>query len=83
MPDLQDELRRFIVDDLGAGDASGWIAPDADLIRGGIVDSLSVQQILEFCQARYAIKVEDDDLVPENLQTLDKLAAFVERKQRD
>jgi methoxymalonate biosynthesis acyl carrier protein len=82
MPELQDELRSFMVDHLGAGDADGWIAPDADLIRGGVVDSLGLQQILEFLRARYGVAVANDELVLDNFRTLDQIAALVERKRR-
>jgi acyl carrier protein len=78
---VQRELHDFIVTELASGAQSDSIGADDDLIQRGIVDSLGVQQLLDFCQGRYGIRVDDADLVPENFKTLRGLAAYVERKQ--
>ena len=79
----QRELHDFIVAELASGPGSEQIDADEDLIQRGIVDSLGVQQLLEFCKSHYGIRIEDADLVPENFKTLRQLAAFVERKQAE
>lgn len=81
LTDLQTELHEYVVDELAAGQGLGSIAADEDLIKSGIVDSLGVQQLVEFCEARYGIRVADADLVPENFQSLRELAEYVERKR--
>jgi acyl carrier protein len=81
--DVQRELHDFIVTELAAGAGRDSIGADEDLIQRGIVDSLGVQQLLDFCQSRYGIRVDDADLVPENFKTVRGLAAYVERKQAE
>jgi acyl carrier protein len=78
---IQDELHAFVADELASGPDADAIGPDDDLIQRGIVDSLGVQQVMEFCRSRYGVRVDDADLVPENFKTLRQLAAFVQRKQ--
>jgi acyl carrier protein len=80
---LQRELYEFIVTELVSGQRAGTITADEDLIKRGIVDSLGVQQLVDFCQSRYGIRVSDADLVPANFQTLGQLANYVERKQAE
>jgi acyl carrier protein len=80
---LQRELYDFIVTELVSGQGAGSITPDEDLIKRGIVDSLGVQQLVDFCQSRYGIRVADADLVPANFQSLGQLANYVERKQAE
>jgi acyl carrier protein len=80
---LQRELYEFIVTELVSGQGAGTITADEDLIKRGIVDSLGVQQLVDFCQSRYGIRVSDADLVPANFQTLGQLANYVERKQAE
>ena len=80
---LQRELYEFIVTELVSGQRAGTITADEDLIKRGIVDSLGVQQLVDFCQSRYGIRVTDADLVPANFQTLGQLANYVERKQAE
>ena len=81
--DVQRELHDFIVTELAAGEGSDSLSIDEDLIQRGIVDSLGVQQLLDFCESRYGIRVDDADLVPENFKTVRQLAAYVERKQAE
>jgi acyl carrier protein len=80
---LQRELDEFIVSELVSGHGAGSITADEDLIKRGVVDSLGVQQLVEFCESRYGIRVSDADLVPANFQTLRQLANYVERKQAE
>jgi acyl carrier protein len=80
---LQRELDEFIVSELVSGQGAGSITADEDLIKRGVVDSLGVQQLVEFCESRYGIRVSDADLVPANFQTLRQLANYVERKQAE
>ena len=79
----QRELHGFIVNELGSGQDALSITPDEDLIKRGIVDSLGVAQLVEFCESQYGIRVADADLVPGNFRTLRELADFVERKQAE
>ncbi|HEX5822565.1 MAG TPA: acyl carrier protein [Solirubrobacterales bacterium] len=69
--------------ELVSGQGAGSITADEDLIKRGIVDSLGVQQLVDFCESRYGIRVSDADLVPANFQTLRQLANYVERKQAE
>ena len=78
---VQQELYEFIVSELVSGEGLGAITADEDLIKRGIVDSLGVQMLVDFCESRYRIRVSDPDLVPENFQSLRQLADYVGRKQ--
>jgi acyl carrier protein len=80
---VQQELHEFIVSELVSGQGADAITADEDLIKRGIVDSLGVQQLVDFCESRYRIRVADADLVPENFQTLRQLADYVDRKQSE
>ena len=66
-----------------SADGGRAISPDEDLIKRGIVDSLGVTQLVDFCESRYGIRVTDEDLVPANFQTLRRLADYVDRKQAE
>jgi acyl carrier protein len=51
------------------------------LLERNVLDSLAVLDLTEFLQTEYGIKILNDELLPENLDTLDRIAAFVERKR--
>jgi acyl carrier protein len=84
MESLIQELRTFIVDNFLFGDASGRFAftNDDSLQQRGIVDSTGVLELICHLQERYGIDIEDAEIVPDNLDSVTKVARFVARKQR-
>jgi acyl carrier protein len=77
---LEQELRHFVVENFLFGQDDGSLSADDSFIETGIVDSTGVLELIGFLETRYGIKVEDDELVPANLDTLNRLSAFVQRK---
>jgi len=58
----------------------GEDAPD-ELMSVGFLDSLAVEQMIAFVEETFGITFDDDDFVPENIGSIDALAAFVDRKR--
>jgi acyl carrier protein len=83
-PSLIPELRKFIVDNFLFGDDSGQFAfSDEDSFQErGIVDSTGILELVCHLEDRYGIDVRDEDLIPDNLDSLVKVAQFVDRKQQ-
>jgi acyl carrier protein len=52
------------------------------LIETGIIDSLGIQILLAYLEETYAISINDDDLVPENFETIDAIIHFVKQKMK-
>lgn len=75
---LKTEIRQFIVDNFLYGqDTLG----DADSFLGkGIVDSTGILEIVSFLEEKYGISVNDEELIPDNFDSLDKLAVFAAQK---
>ena len=55
------------------------MGPDEDLLAADLIDSLGITELVSFLERRYGIAVSDDELLPENFQTIEKIAAFVDR----
>jgi acyl carrier protein len=54
---------------------------DSDtLLESGILDSLGVLDLVNFLEREFSVGVVDDELIPENFQTIDRISAFVESK---
>jgi acyl carrier protein len=85
MEPLAQELRTFIIDNFLFGDASGRFAfsNDDSFQEHGIVDSTGILELVCHLQERYAIEIADAELVPDNLDSVEKVARFLERKQRE
>jgi len=84
MEPLTQELRTFIVNNFLFGDASGrfTFTTDDSFQERGIVDSTGILELVCHLQERYGIEIADAELVPDNLDSVSKVARFVERKQQ-
>ncbi len=69
------------VAELAPGHEPVPVGPDQSLIGDGILDSLALLKLLQFLEERFGIEVEDGDVVPANFETIEQIAAFVERKR--
>ena len=77
--DINDTVRRFIEKNFFVPDGS-LLADDDPLLEHGVVDSTGVLEIIRFVEETYGIQLEDDEIVPENLGSIARIAQFVERK---
>ena len=57
------------------------LSASQSLLDSGVVDSTGVLELVAFLEQSFGIEVKDADMVPENLDTIDNIAAFVRRKQ--
>ncbi len=51
------------------------------LLESGVIDSTGIMHVVAFLEDRFAIAVDDEDMVTDNLESVNCIAAFVERKQ--
>ncbi len=79
---LNDELRQFVIDNFLFGKPYKGFADDDSFIEHGIIDSTAVMELIAFLEERYRIKLQDQDLIPENLDSINGLARFVESRVR-
>lgn len=70
----------FIVNNYLFGDESRVPADSESLLESGIIDSTGILELIEFLEADLGISVAEDETVPENLDSIANLTAFVERK---
>ena len=77
---VQRDVTTFIVDNFLFGNTAEAPAPAASFMETGLIDSTGVLELVAFIEEKYGFKVGDDELVPENLDSVANLAAFVVRK---
>jgi acyl carrier protein len=78
---MEDEIRQFLADIFFLGDDPSGIPGSKSLIEAGIIDSTGVMELVGFLEEQYGIRIEDDELLPENLDTVDNIVRFVTRKR--
>src|SRR5229473_731587 len=79
MPSVEDEVRVFISDNLLFGEDVKFSDEDS-FLEEGIIDSTGILELIHFLEERYGFYVEDDELVPENLDSVSRLVKYVRRK---
>lgn len=75
---LRNQIRQFIQDTFlvdEVGDAQSFL-------ETGIIDSLGIVQLVGFLESGLGVKVGDADLVPENFDSIARIADYVERKRK-
>jgi len=77
---IERDIREFVITNFLFGVDDGSVSADLSFLEHGIIDSTGVLELVGFLEQTYAIKVLDDELVPENLDSLEKVSAFVGRK---
>ena len=77
---VQARVRQFIIESFYVSEP-GEPSDAISLIDSGIVDSTGMMDIIVFLEGEYDIHIEDQETIPENLETVSRIAAFVARKQ--
>ena len=72
-------VRGFIVENFLFGNGSS-LKEDTSFLGQSIIDSTGILELVMFLEETYNMKVEDDELIPENLDNLTNIARFVKRK---
>jgi acyl carrier protein len=78
MGDIEREVRTFITENfiLDGQDLAG----DASLTLHGVLDSMGVLELIMFLEERFSVKVPDEDTLPENLDSVDRIVRYVEHR---
>ncbi len=71
------DVEQFLLKEVLSGSAVERISPDENLLTSGIVDSHGVLQLVRFLEERFGVAVSDEQLTPENFQTLERIDALV------
>jgi acyl carrier protein len=79
--DVVNEIRNFIVDNFLFGDTTVPLGEDDSLLQKGLIDSTGILEVVQFIEEKFGIAVEDDELVPENLDSISAIARYVMLKQ--
>ncbi len=79
---LKSELRQFIVESFMYGHDDGF-SDDVSFLEKGLIDSTGVLELVSFIEAKYGISVDDEELVPDNFDSIVKLSTFMAKKMNN
>jgi len=78
--DVKEVLRRYITENFLSRAGLEGLDDTDSLMEKGIIDSTGVLELLGFIEEEFTIKVGDVEVIPDNLDSLQKLTSFIQRK---
>ena len=76
---IKEQFREYIKENVLLGDGD-VLDENASFTENGILDSTGFLGLITFAESTFQIEISDDELDPENLETLSKISSFIERK---
>ena len=77
---MENEIRAFLAENFLLGDDVARLSGSASLIDAGIIDSSGVLELVGFLEDAFGIRIPDEELLPENLDSIDNIVRFVGAK---
>jgi acyl carrier protein len=81
MTEIRNQVREFVVRHFLFGEENG-MQDHSSLLEQGVVDSTGVLELVAFLESSYGLRIADDELVPDNLDSIERIVQFVQRKQQ-
>ncbi len=80
MMEIELKIRAYIAENLLFSDNGFPYSDEASFLQEGIVDSIGVMEVVTFIEDTFKISVDDNELIPDNLNSVAQLANFIRRK---
>jgi methoxymalonate biosynthesis acyl carrier protein len=78
--DFRSEIRSFLKKNAPKG--IGFTDSD-NLLTKGVVDSLRMLDLISFLEEKYRLKIDEDELMPENFESVEAITSFVEQRIKE
>jgi acyl carrier protein len=78
--EVKTRVRQYIFESILMTGAAAELADDASLLRRSIIDSTGVIELVTFLEETFGITIDDEEMVPGNLDSINRIAVFVQRK---
>ena len=78
---MMEQIRTFVVDNYLFGE-EGKLGSDDSFMESGIIDSTGILELVRFLESTFGITVADEELIPDNLDSINKIIGFLQNKER-
>ena len=75
------QVREYVVDNFLLGEEDSELSDSQSFLESGLIDSTGILEVITFLEETYEIEVEDEEMVPENLDSVERVARFVVSKK--
>jgi acyl carrier protein len=77
---IKEKVKTFVINNFLLGDSLNTLDNNDSFLEKGIIDSTGVLELVSFIEETFNIKVEDEELIPDNLDSLNKLSVYIGSK---
>lgn len=77
---IERDIRDFLAENFPLADESDQLGESDSLIEAGVIDSTGVLELIEYLEANYGIQITDEEVLPENLDSIERIGRFVRTK---
>jgi len=77
---VRQEIKEFVVRNFLFGQDQDF-DEEASFLESGVIDSTGVLELVAHLEETYDVKVKDDELIPDNLDSIDAIVAYLDRKR--
>ncbi len=78
----EEKIRNYILENFLFTDDQSALSSEDSFMEKGIIDSTGILEVIYFLEDDFKVQVEDDEMIPENLDSVKNLVAFVEKKTK-
>lgn len=79
--DIKTQIRDHIAANILYSDNGFDYSDDASFLEEGIVDSVGIMELVLFIEENFGLTVDDEDLTPDNFDSVDRLAEYIKKRQ--
>jgi acyl carrier protein len=79
MLNIEGQIKEFLAENFMAGEEN--LNHDASFLELGLIDSTGVLELVAFVEDAFGLSVEDQEIIPDNFDSINKLAGFIRRKR--
>jgi acyl carrier protein len=80
---IERDIRDFLAQNFPLADEGAELRGGDSLIEAGVIDSTGVLELIEYLEANYSIEISDEEVLPDNLDSIDRISRFVSGKLGD
>ena len=78
---IKDKLRLYILENFLFTDDQSELNNEGSFMDQGIIDSTAILELIFFMEEEFSVKVEAEEMIPDNLDSINKIVSFINRKQ--
>ena len=78
--EIQKQIHEYVVENFLFGEDEALTSDDQSFLDSGLIDSTGILELIQFVEDTFEIEIEDEEMIPENLDSIERAARFVESK---